>query len=94
MWRLWFYPLLFTVGVGVYFGIDHLPQSWREWLRGKKTHLVGWLALVGPEVIDGLAQAQALGLQEYLSPTWAKVFSQVVGVLAIVARLRTDKERA
>ena len=94
MWRIWFYPLLLAAGIAVYFGIDYLPQSWRDWLKGRKTHLVGWLGLVGPEIIDGLMQAQSLGLQEYLPAVWAKAFSQIVGVLAIVARMRTEKEKA
>lgn len=93
MWRAWFYPLLIILGFAVYFGIDYLPPKWVKWLKGKKTHLVGWAAIVGPEVVDSLMQAQSLGIHEYLGPQWAKIFTQVVGVMAIVTRLRTNKEK-
>ena len=92
MWRIWFYPLLIALAVGVYYGIDYLPQSWREWLKGKKTHVVGLLGIGGPELLQIAMEVQSLGLHESLGPTFALRFSQAVGVLAIVTRLRTNRE--
>jgi hypothetical protein len=91
--RILIYVALLCAGVAVYYGIDYLPESWREWLKGKKTQLVGWAAIVLPEVVSIATEVQALGLLDYAPNPVAKVAMQVIGVLALVMRLRTKREQ-
>jgi hypothetical protein len=91
--RLLIYTALAAVGAALYFGVDYLPESWRAWLKGKKTHIVGIVALVGPEIADILTQVQELGLLEYAPGPWQKIITQGLGVMVLVARLRTNREQ-
>jgi hypothetical protein len=93
MMRLVVYALLIGGALALYYGIDYLPESWREWLKGKKTQLVGWAAIVLPEVASIATEVQALGLLDYAPNPVAKVAMQVIGVLALVMRLRTKREQ-
>jgi hypothetical protein len=93
MTRLIVYALLIAVALALYYGLDHLPAGWREWLAGKKTKLVAWAAIVAPEVIDIATQVQALGLIEYAPGPYQKIITQALGVLVLVCRLRTAREQ-
>lgn len=90
--RIVVYIVLAAIGIAVYFGIDYLPESWREWLTGKKTKIIAWGAIILPEAVDILTQVQALGLFDYAPGPWSKVITQAIGVLVLVSRLRTTKE--
>ncbi len=86
------YLALAALGFGVYYGIDYLPDSWKAWLSGKKTKLLSWVAIIGPEVFDQLTQIQGLGLFDYTPGEWPKRIMQAIGVLGLVCRMRTALE--
>lgn len=90
--RVLLYFILLMVGIGVYYGIDYLPESWRARLVGNKANIVGWSAIILPEAVDILTQIDALGLVDWVPGPYGKIFSQVVGVLTLVARYRTRLE--
>jgi hypothetical protein len=101
MTRILFWVALIALGVALYHGIDRLPASWQDWLQGKKTKLVAFAAIAGPEALDlvaTLADAwpaiQELGVVEWLPSPAQRILMQAFGVAALVARLRTGKEQA
>jgi hypothetical protein len=91
--RVAIYLVLVLAAVGLYYGLDYLPKSWRAWLAGKKTKLVGWAVIVGPELLDIATQIQGLGLIDYAPGPTQKIITQVIGVLVLVCRLRTAREQ-
>jgi len=91
--RVAIYLVLALAAVGLYYGLDYLPESWRAWLAGKKTKLVGWAVIVGPELLDIATQIQVLGLVDYAPGPTQKIITQVIGVLVLVSRYRTMKEQ-
>ena len=93
MSRLLIYGLLVAGALALFYGLDRLPASWRAWLAGKKTKLVGIGAIVAPELIDIVTQVQALGLIDYAPGPYQKIITQALGVLVLVCRLRTAREQ-
>ena len=91
--RIVVYLVLAAIGVGIYYGIDYLQESWREWLAGKKTKVLAWSVIILPEAVDILTQVQALGIFDYAPGQYQKFFTQGIGILVLVCRLRTTKEQ-